>query len=261
MFHPLWCFEAQRKGMVIIMEKKTVKNGLSMLMKFGSEENLKKLQKGQLYMKNLQYYVDFEKTTDDEDVGDKYDGQMVLQDAKITIYDYETGAFVTQMDVPTASINLGYLQCPVFCMFMFDYRNHVKEELTGNIVKIRYQFTEEQLSRLPNFGSYVLLIKNGDEFIERVKKGLLNAGIGYTSDFVQYHEGNILQHMQEVAKDGMRIAFWKRQKYVYQQEYRILAHTQVDDHLSVDIGDISDITQLLSTSDLLNTYIEVSFKV
>ena len=27
-------------------------------------------------MKNLKYYVDLEKTTDDEDVGDKYDGQM-----------------------------------------------------------------------------------------------------------------------------------------------------------------------------------------
>ena len=73
-----------------------------MLMKFGSEENLKKLQKGQLYMKNLQYYVDLEKTTDDEDVGDKYDGQMVLQDVKITMYDYETGAFVAQMDAPIA---------------------------------------------------------------------------------------------------------------------------------------------------------------
>ena len=53
------------------MEKKTIENGWSMLMKFGSEENLKKLQKGQLYMKNLQYYVDLEKATDDEDVGDK----------------------------------------------------------------------------------------------------------------------------------------------------------------------------------------------
>ena len=28
-------------------------------------------------MKNLKYYVDLEKTTDDEDVGDKYDGQML----------------------------------------------------------------------------------------------------------------------------------------------------------------------------------------
>ena len=190
-----------------------------------------------------------------------YDGQMVLQDVKITMYDYETGAFVAQMDAPIASMNLGYLKCPVFCMFMFDYRNHVEEELTGDIAKVRYQFTEEQLSRLPNFGSHVLLIKDGNEFVERVKNGLLNAGYGYTRDFVQYHDGNILQHMQEVAKDDMRIAFWKRQKYAYQQEYRILAHAQVEDHLCVDIGDLSDITQLVPTSDLLKTYIEVSFKV
>lgn len=57
------------------MSDKTVKEGWSMLMKFGSEENLKKLHAGQLYMKNLKYYVDLEKTTDDEAVGDKYDGQ------------------------------------------------------------------------------------------------------------------------------------------------------------------------------------------
>ena len=26
-------------------------------------------------------------------------------------------------------------------MFRFDYRNHVEEELTGDIAKVRYQFT------------------------------------------------------------------------------------------------------------------------
>ena len=243
------------------MKKKTVKEVWSMLMKFGSEENLNKLRKGQLYMKNLQYYVDLEKTTDDEDVGDKYDGQMVLQDVKITIHDYKTGDFVAQMDAPEASMNLGYLNCPVFCMFLFDYRNHTDEELIGDTVKVRYQFSDEQLSRLPNFGSHVLLIKNGDEFLRRVQEGLLKEGYGYTRDLVQYYDGNILQHMQEIAKDGMRVAFWKRQKYAYQQEYRILAHAQVDDHLCVKIEDLSDITELIRTEDLLKTYLEIAFKV
>lgn len=63
------------------MPDKTVKDGWSMLMKFGSEKNLRKLQAGQLYMKNLKYYVDLEKTTDNEDVGDKYDGQIMLYSA------------------------------------------------------------------------------------------------------------------------------------------------------------------------------------
>ena len=100
------------------MPDKTVKDGWSMLMKFGSEKNLRKLQAGQLYMKNLKYYVDLEKTTDNEDVGDKYDGQMMLQDVKISMYTVDTHEFIAQFDAPSASMNLGYLGCPVLCMFM-----------------------------------------------------------------------------------------------------------------------------------------------
>lgn len=36
-----------------------------------------------------------------------------------------------------------------------------------------------------------------------------------------------------------------------------MIHDFVDDHLSVDIGDISDITDIVKTKDLLNTYVEV----
>lgn len=67
-------------------------------------------------------------------------------------------------------MNLGYLEYPVFCMFMFDYRNHVEEQLDGDTLTVKYQFTEEQLEKMPNFGDYVLIIKNGDEFVSRVKK-------------------------------------------------------------------------------------------
>ena len=243
------------------MKEKTIQDGWSLLMKFGSEENLKKLQAGQLYMKNLKYYVDLEKTTDDEDVGDKYDGQMVLQDIKINMYTVDTNKFIAQFNAPTASMDLGYLQCPVFCMFMFDYRNHVEEHLDGENLTVKYQFTEEQLKKMPNFGDSVLIIKNGDEFVNRVKKGLLDAGHGFTRDYVQYYAFNNVEHLKQVQKDNSRIAFWKRNKYSYQQEYRFLVHDFVDDYLSVDIGDISDITQLLRTEELLNTYLEITFKV
>ena len=158
------------------MEEKTVENGWTMLMKFGSKKNLKKLREGQLYMKNLKYYVDLEKTTDDEDVGDKYDGQMVLRDVKISMVTVDTNELVAQFNAPSASMNLGYLGCPVFCMFMFDHRNHVDEQLAGDVLTIKYQFTKEQLERIHNFGDSVLIIKNGNEFIKRVKDGLLKSG-------------------------------------------------------------------------------------
>lgn len=90
---------------------------------------------------------------------------------------------------------------------------------------------------------------------------MLNQGIGFSRDFVQYYSSNNLEHLKQVQEDNSRIAFWKRQKYAYQQEYRWLAHTEVDDFLSIDIGDISDITELIKTTDLLNLYIQIDFKI
>ena len=243
------------------MTDKTVKDGWLMLMKFGTEENLTKLQSGQLYMKNLKYYVDLEKAKDDEDVGDIYDGQVVLQDVKISMFTVDTHEFVAQFDAPAVSMNLGYLECPVFCMFMFDYRNYVDEHLDGDKLTVRYQFTEEQIAKMPTFGDSVLIIKNGNEFINRVKKGLLDAGYGFTRDLVQYYGFNNLEHLKQVRKDNSRIAFWKREKYSYKQEYRLIVHDFVDDHLSIDIDDISYISYLIKAEELLNTYVEITYKV
>ena len=243
------------------MADKTVEDGWSILMKFGSEKNLRKLQAGQLYMKNLKYYVDLENTTGDEDIGDKYDGQMMLQDVKISMYTLDTHKFIARFSAPSSSINLGYLDCPVFCMFVFDYRNHVEEHLEGENLTVKYRFTEEQLKKIPNFGDSVLIIKNGDEFINRVKKGLLDAGYAFARDHVQYYAFNNMEHLKQVQGNNSRIAFWKRDKYSYQQEYRFLIHDFVDDYLSVEIGDISDITKLLKTDEFLNTYFEITFEI
>lgn len=126
---------------------------------------------------------------------------------------------------------------------------------------MKYQFTQEQLERMPKFGDSVLITKNGDEFIKRVKEGLSKAGYGFTRDHVQYYGFNNIEHLKQIQKDNLRIAFWKREKYAYQQEYRFLIHDYVDDFLSVDIGDISDITDLLKSEELLNTYVKIQFKV
>ena len=40
-----------------------------------------------------------------------------------------------------------------------------------------------------------------------------------------------------------------------------MVHDFVEDFLSVNIGDISDITYLLRTEELLNAYVEITFKV
>ncbi len=243
------------------MQEKTIENALYMLVKFGSEENLTKLQHGQLYMKNLQYYVDLEKNTSDEDVGDKYDGQMMLEDTKVTLVDYETKELFREYTATRVSMGLGFSKCPVFCIFSFDDRNRINAELNGDNLRVRYEFTEEQRTKLNNFGTHALIIENTNEFIERIQNSLLSNEIGYSRGFVQYYSFNNIEHFRQVKEDNTKIAFWKRQKYAYQQEYRFLAHTTVDDHLIIDIGNITHITQLVETKSLLNTYVEGNYGV
>ena len=241
---------------------KTVKDGLSLLMKFGKKGDLESLQCGTVYMKNLQYYIDLEKATDDEDVGDEFDGLMPINDVVLSIHTTDTQELITQFKTANVTMNLGYCKCPVFCVFMLDYSNHTKETLVGDKLTVRYDFSDEQRQRFHSFGDHVLLITNTDEFLARLKKGFLGAGISFTRNHVNYYDGNTSQHIQDVQKDNSRIAFWKRSKYSYQQEYRILAfESDVDDFLSVDIGDISDITKLESTESILNTFIEITYTV
>ncbi|WP_240077961.1 hypothetical protein [Enterococcus gallinarum] len=233
-----------------------------LLMKFGSRKNLEMLQQGKVYMKNLQYYIDLETATEDEDVGDKFDGLLPLQDVKVSVYTVDSNEFVTQINAPIATMDLGYKKSPVFCMFILDYRNTTSTSLTDDELKIRFDFSDEQKNRLKNFGDSVLLITNVEKFFARMKNGLNDAGISYTRDRVKYYDRNALEHIKDIQDNNARIGFWKRKKYEYQQEYRFLAFdTMIDDHVIIDIENLSDISRLESTEVILNTFVEVKYKI
>lgn len=238
------------------------KNNFFLLTKFSSRKNIEMLQLGKIYMKNLQYYIDLETTTDDEDVGDKYDGLLSLKDVNINMYKVDTKESIARFNASTATMNLGYKKSPVFCMFILDNRNLTMETRNGDELLMRYDFSDEQRDKLIKFGDTVLLITDPKEFFQRMKEGFNKAVAGHTRDRVKYYQGNTKEHLLEVCGDNNRIAFWKRKKYEHQQEYRFLAFDmKVEDHLIIDIGDISDISQLESAEKVLNTFIEVKHKL
>ena len=238
------------------MSVQGIEDAIHILIKFGSQKNIKSLQSGQFYMKRLQYYIDLEKSTSDEMVGDEYEGQMLLTDVKVSLFTHDTHEYLGKIHAPTSSFNLGYSNNPVFCMYMYDFRNYFSEEIRDELLHIRYGFSSEQYEKIKDFGESALVITNTNEFFNRVDLAFKKRGISYCRDLVSYYDGNIIQHLKEVQANNSRIAFWKRQKYAFQQEYRFFAYTEVADNLTLDIGDISDISQVLTTEQLLNTYME-----
>ncbi len=135
----------------------------------------------------------------------------------------------------------------VFCMF------GIYPNLTS------FSFTDKQKEKMLSFGDTALLVLDCEEFIQRVFSSAKNAGYETRFGAVQYFnpaEDN--GKMITSLKDGMwNIAFWKRDKYTYQQEGRfVFTPGNGDDHIELDIGDISDITAVLPSKTVLTARVE-----
>lgn len=222
------------------------------LIKFGSNENIRKLQNGQVYMKNMQYYIDLEKATDDENVGDMYEGQLMFGESTLVMTDEKTGDRIGEFDCNVESLSFGYLKMPIYCMFLLDQRNISLLETEKDDETVRYKFSEKQKEELKYFGDSALIILNPTEFWSLIVEQLGIQGIAKQGDKVSYYSGKSSTHFKEVAGNPSRVAFWKRDKYAYQQEYRLLLKQEIEDAKILEIGDISHITQIVPTSDLLN---------
>lgn len=248
------------------MEEKHAQNGFPfILIKFGHKERLEDLQKGCLYMKNLLYFIGLEKgnPTDGGGQGDMFEGQFVMYNPTVEIRNFHTKSLAYRGSANFSATGYGYEKYPVFCMFMVDSRNFVDKQIDGNKLKRSYQFTTEQVDRIAKeFGDYALMVFDADEFIHRIKNGLAVAGVTkYTKGKVRYYGPNDFDYFKDIHTDSLGAAFWKRESFAFQQEYRILAHKKVPDHLEINIGDIGDISQLLKAKDLLNSQIDIIFNI
>lgn len=213
------------------------------LIKFQDEDKIKSLRSGKLYAKTLEYYRKREEETGDCEVGDKYEAMIHINEA--TIHFPDTGEVISVNDdlLKTSESNDF-----VFCMFGINPGSE------------KFRFTDEQKEKLLSFGDTALLILDQDEFICRVKVAAEKAGYKVYFKPVQYYDptidgGNMLISLL----GGMwNIAFWKRDYYTYQQEVRFVfaPGDENTDHIELDIGDISDITAVISAKSVLSAIAE-----
>ena len=117
------------------------------LIKFGTLENLKSLQNGSLYMKNLRYYNELE-SIDSDGKPDKYDGKWSLRGGNIVIMDPDTSALIAVGTAKETVFSFGHEQKPVFCLFSCDDRNCGEYKIDGNKCIFRVFFSDEQVERL-----------------------------------------------------------------------------------------------------------------
>ena len=224
------------------MEAKEIEVRGIPLIKFQCSKKITSLQQGHLYAKTLKYYRDLEQETGDSDIGDKFEAMLHVNEGYIHIHD--TGETITLND---SLIKTGHSEDFVFCMF-------------GIYPSIQaFRFTDEQRKKMLSFGDTALVIQDSDEFIKRVLDAANRNGFEAHFGAVQYYEPTIdsCNLIVSLLKGMWNIAFWKRARYSYQQEWRfVFIPGNGEDHIDLDIGDISDISTILPASKVLSDFIE-----
>lgn len=225
-----------------------------LIIKFGKKEHLEALQKGKLYMKNLRYYASLEE--DGSGIPDNEEGLFVLDDIAFEMKKPGTSVTVLKGTAKKMKMDLYISQCPVFCMYSMDIRNLKNISICADRCEISGEFVFDaiQKEKLPKLGNYALIVLDTEVFKKKLKDCLNHEKHKYIMDYVKYYENNTLEAVNAVINGEDRIAFIKRKsKFEHQQEYRLyIKNCSVDDSLVLDIGDISEITKIVSTNELMD---------
>lgn len=208
------------------------------LIKFQSAERIESLQNGLIYMNSLDWFRKHESEKGDIVVGDSFEAMLHINDGKLLFPDTGEEIEIKNELIKTSSSN-DY----VYCM------------LGINPYGSNFSFTDEQKENIESFGDTALLILDRAEFINRIRNAAIKARYEVYGGFVQYYDEthDSVNLIMSLLSGIQNIAFWKRKKYYYQQEFRFLAHAPNcdKDHLELNIGDIRDISKVLKTSKLL----------
>ena len=213
------------------------------LFKFQTADIIEKIQKGSFYMNSLKVYRDRYQTSGDEEIGDPFEGKIYVNNA--------------QLIIPEKSIiepcNNQVFSTPneddfVLCMFGINPQIHKS-----------FCFNEDQKKKWLEIYDTALIIKDQQEFFNRIKNKALEMNIDIIGDFVNYYDDSIndvTPFICSLLKGIRNSVFHKRKKYAYQQEYRFtMVNNKKSDNFEMNIGDISDISTILPLDKFLNVEI------
>lgn len=198
-------------------------------LKFGQETHLQELSRGNLYINHFNYF----KKDLLHGIYDKNEGRRNLFHLKNSIIQIKP---VTANEWKSLKVKTGKIEgwhdlsnLHIFCLFQL-----TSEEcrMPGN-----FPFSE----KIKAMGDHFMVIANPKAFIERVDKALYGLGYEFKRGLVNYYDE---------SKDQMHLSpFDKTMDYIYQKEFRYLIRGNITEPMRIDVGNLSDISEICKTSD------------
>lgn len=209
------------------------------LLKLGHREHLEMLRKGLLYMNTLDYFNKLE----DPARGDPFEGaDSILQPQHIESFVIETKVLGLEFHLVNPQqlggpVRVGLLKtsaCNLFCLYS------IHEPVVGSVFP---QYREW-------FGDHFVLFTDVSEFLNRVETAGRRQGLTLQGRLVEYYD--------ESEYSGETGRFRKRNRFAYQNEFRIVAEPGLDGPRQFEIGDLSDITSEVTPLSLADDVLHFS---
>ncbi len=215
------------------------------LIKFQNSSIIDRIINGSFFMNSLKTFRERYYSCFDEEIGDPHEGMLYVNRGTMIVGEpmIEVAPLKNAV-IPTATSN-DY----VFCMFGINPKYYSS-----------FRFSEEQKNKWLEIYDTALVITDSDEFIKRVNNQAKNQGIELDQNFVKYYDaesGDITPWLSSLVNGIKSVAYYKRKRYEYQQEFRFTARNRTtEDHIEINIGSIADIAKTFPLKSFLNAEIQ-----
>ena len=217
------------------------------LVKFLAEEaHVWDLLDGRIYANRLSWFREIDES-DDSGRGDKYEGIVGwFQPGKGVLRSGDMDIMPNidrPIEIRSNQLDHYNLFCTTYGWVHEDVLNGLSdadsEELSNTLLVPKLWLS---------LGQFAVVIKDVDEFIRRMKEAADALGFVIGHKQVEYYDPETY-HGVTSAADAI---FRKQDRHSYQQEFRfvIATHTEGNEHVTIEIGDIHDIAVGVRTAEL-----------
>lgn len=232
-----------------------------LLFRAGSLSRLREFRQGKIYMNSVQFFSEIEGEVNAGLRRDTLERNYLRLHSKIG--EQKTGDLF--LDINGEKIHLGndailHLDLPspknifIFCMAALadGPDGKIPGEASGKI---------DLSKRFSEFGDHALIIKNNIEFSRRLSSAIISHPHLYSSNFFEGGHG-LVEYVDMTTHNGMVGLFRKDMEYSWQREYRFClgANSEAlnkNGALELNIGDLSDITQIIPMEQFISTPIKL----
>ncbi|HAT4183907.1 hypothetical protein ACV3Z6_13575 [Clostridium perfringens] len=219
-----------------------------MLLKFTSrEEFAQDVLDGKLYMNTAEFYREYEEKHNIKGIGDK--NELKLEISPITLTLNISGKELKLK--PTGKAVFEYKDdknMPMYCMTYLTIDDFEIINYDENSVTLGLNLDIDLLKK--DFGEYVTIIINADEFKERIFIKQKEYDVDTTFGLVKYREKFDKNRTEEFLSASIERFLYKDKDYEYQKECRIIISRYVDDDKYFRVDDLRDIALNCKTSEL-----------